>query len=426
MYLEIVNHLWQSTLFVLFIGALCQLLQKDGAHIRYGLWWIASVKFLVPFSALTAIGIWLAEKASMTMVPEAWTNTVSVVARPFDASALSWSPGAIFLSIWAAGTIVVLLYWSLRAARLRSVLNTAKQESSLIDNERRIVIYRADAQIEPGVVGILRTALLLPEGLEAHLSPEQLEAVLAHELCHIRRRDNLTAAIHMIVEAAFWFHPMIWWIGAKLINERERACDEMVVALGHDRKTYAESILDVCEQYAASPLHCAAGISGSDLKRRITQIMRYQGMTSLRTTKKLLLGTLAALALAIPVVAGLAIQEIAVAQDTQQPPVSVASPSDVEEYLPIVKVAPIYPPRAAARGLEGYVVLSYTVNETGSVENARVVESTAALFESAALEAARRWKYQPRVDNGQPMAVQGVTTKIVFALEGGNIDENQE
>jgi bla regulator protein BlaR1 len=60
-------------------------------------------------------------------------------------------------------------------------------------------------------------------GYLERLPPPQPEAVLAHELSHVRRRDNLTAAIHMIVEAVFWFHPLVWWIWVELVKERERA-----------------------------------------------------------------------------------------------------------------------------------------------------------------------------------------------------------
>ena len=86
--------------------------------------------------------------------------------------------------------------------------------------------------IEPGVFGILRPVLMWPAGIEDRLSDEQIEAILAHEVAHVRRRDNLAALIHMLVEAVFWFHPLVWWIGARLVDERERACDEDVVRLG--------------------------------------------------------------------------------------------------------------------------------------------------------------------------------------------------
>ena len=410
MWITIANHLWQSTLFVLLIGALCHLLRHDGAHVRYWLWWAASVKFLLPFSLLTALGARFADWAALAPVPELWSSTMTSVANPFTATEASWSIGAVVLAAWLAGTGLVLTNWIVRAAKLRRVVESATQDSAPLRAAGQwISVYRADARVEPGVIGILRTALLLPNGIEKRLTPAQLEAVLAHELCHIRRRDNLTAAVHMLVEAVFWFHPLVWWVGAKLIDERERACDEMVVQLGHDRETYAESILDVCEQFVASPLRCAAGISGSDLKRRITQIMRYQGMSKLNAKKRFLLSGTAIGALAIPLLAGFVMQNVATAQDP--------GAGSAEEYLPIVKVAPIYPPQAAAERLEGEVVLSYTITAEGSTDNIVVVESTSPVFEQPALDSAAKYKYRPRLIDGQPVAVDGVRVKIIFALE---------
>ncbi len=114
--------------------------------------------------------------------------------------------------------------------------------------------------------GIFRPVLLLPEGITERLTAAQLEAILAHELCHVRRRDNLTAAIHMVVETVFWFHPLVWWIRARLIDERERACDEEVLRLGSEAEVYAESILEACKLYLESPLACVSGVTGSDLE----------------------------------------------------------------------------------------------------------------------------------------------------------------
>src|SRR5207249_900085 len=115
--------------------------------------------------------------------------------------------------------------------------------------------------------------LLVPAGIEDHLTPPQLEAVLAHEMCHVRRRDNLTATIHMLVEAVFWFHPLVWWIGARLVDERERACDEHVLRVFEEPQTYAAGILEVCKLYVESPLACVSGVTGSHLRKRIEDIM---------------------------------------------------------------------------------------------------------------------------------------------------------
>src|SRR6185312_8975898 len=131
--------------------------------------------------------------------------------------------------------------------------------------------------MEPGVFGILRPVILLPEGIVDRLTPEQFGAVLAHELHHVRFRDNLTAALHMCVEALFWFHPVVWWIGARLMDERERDCDEAVLKQGSLPGNYARGVVQVCKTYFESPLVCAPGIGGSDLKRRIREIMTWRG-----------------------------------------------------------------------------------------------------------------------------------------------------
>ncbi len=87
------------------------------------------------------------------------------------------------------------------------------------------------------------------------------------------------------------------------------------------------------------------------------------------------------------------------------------------DYLPIVRVAPIYPARALSRGVEGYVDMSFTVTTTGSVKDPIVLFSTSSLFERAASRAVVKFKYKPRVVDGQPVEVPGVKTRITFKIE---------
>ena len=87
------------------------------------------------------------------------------------------------------------------------------------------------------------------------------------------------------------------------------------------------------------------------------------------------------------------------------------------DYLPIVKVAPVYPRRAAERGIEGYVILEFTVTKNGTVTDIVVVETTSSLFNRAAIKAASKFKYKPKVVDGQPVDVAGVLHKITFELE---------
>ena len=87
------------------------------------------------------------------------------------------------------------------------------------------------------------------------------------------------------------------------------------------------------------------------------------------------------------------------------------------DYLPIVRVAPVYPARALSRGLEGFVDLSFTVTTTGTVKDPIVLQSTSSLFERAAIRAMLKFKYKPRVVDGVPVEVPGVKTRISFQLE---------
>ena len=87
------------------------------------------------------------------------------------------------------------------------------------------------------------------------------------------------------------------------------------------------------------------------------------------------------------------------------------------DYLPIVRVAPVYPARALSRGLEGFVDLSFTVTSTGTVKDPIVLQSTSSLFERAAVRAVLKFKYKPRVVDGVPVEVPGVKTRISFMLE---------
>ena len=156
---------------------------------------------------------------------------------------------------------------------------------------RRAEIRSAPGVMEPGVVGWLDPVLLMPADIDRHLTQTQLATVVTHELCHIRRHDNLTAAIHMVVEAIFWFHPLVWWIGAQLVTERERACDEHVLRTLGRPQLYARAILNVYKRYLVSPIVCVSGVGGSGIRKRIVAILRNDVVEPVGPLKKALLST---------------------------------------------------------------------------------------------------------------------------------------
>lgn len=309
----IANHLWQSTLFVCFIGVLALVLRRNQARVRYSLWLAASLKFLVPFSMLIALGSQFSWQ-SREEIPPPMTLAVDY-AEPFAFASIVESPDValnprptvgwmptIVWTIWAGGTLLLLCR---RLIRLR-VVRDALRGASPVDLPGGLRGMSSPEILEPGVFGITRPVLMLPSGIEDHLTQPQLEAVLAHELTHVRRRDNLTALLHMTVETLFWFHPLVWWIGARLMDERERACDEEVLRNGRDPQVYAEGILRICELYLQLPVAFVAGVRGANLKKRIEAIMSGRVAPGLNFAMKAVLAIAGIAAIAVPIAIGAA------------------------------------------------------------------------------------------------------------------------
>jgi beta-lactamase regulating signal transducer with metallopeptidase domain len=304
------DHLWQSTLFAAALGLLTLAFRNNGAAVRYDLWFAASVKFLLPFSLLTALGGFVFRPLAPAYAAPPVFYRMAGVAQPFSmAHAAVVAPAtpdlhltALLLGVWFCGFAALTGLWLVRWARLSAVVRGARD----VSRAPPLPVKASAVLLEPGLVGIWRPVLLLPEGILQRLSPPEMQAIAAHEHCHFRRRDNLTAAIHMLIANLFWFHPLLWWLGARLVEERERACDESVLQAGNDPRTYADSILKVCRFYVHSPLACAAGVSGANLKQRMETIMENRTTLRLNAAKKGLLAALAAGAVAVPVLVGLA------------------------------------------------------------------------------------------------------------------------
>ncbi len=227
------NHLWQSTAFAGMVWLLTLLLRKSHAQARYILWLVATAKFLVPFSLLIGMGSHLAWPKTAAVTQPRLFIAMKAIGQPFSPTnppsvPISAAPSVLevalrnlpvfLLMVWFAGCVAVLLLWYLRWRRLTAARQAAlpseserelealrRMERSLRPPQQITLILLQSAR-EPGVLGVFRPVLVLPAGISDRLTDAQLESVIAHELCHVRRRDNLAAALHMFVEAVFWFH----------------------------------------------------------------------------------------------------------------------------------------------------------------------------------------------------------------------------
>ncbi|MGB7281171.1 MAG: M56 and DUF3738 domain-containing protein [Candidatus Acidiferrum sp.] len=326
------NHLWQSTLFAIAAGLLTLILRKNRARARYWVWLAASMKFLIPFSLLVGIGSHLAwssgqaetttgglffamEQASQPFSEPAMP-VMSRSAAPIVTATSNHFIPELLAAAWVCGFLIVMGVWCVGWRRIAAVVREAARltEGREVEALRRVARMggmqgRIEMRLsrtpsEPGIFGVAWPVLLWPEGISERFDNAHLEAILAHELWHVRRRDNLAAGMHMGVEAIFWFHPMVWWMGARLVEERERACDEAVLEMGSAPQVYAESILKTCEFCVSSRLACVSGVTGAGLKKRIVRVMTEGVAKRLNFGRRLLLGAAGLLAVAAPVVFG--------------------------------------------------------------------------------------------------------------------------
>jgi uncharacterized protein (TIGR03435 family) len=267
----------------------------------------------VPFSLLVWLGALVplrSAPAPATIGSETFSIAVNQLTEPFPAAAqvpvrpelhqVPW-PDVAF-AVWLIGFAAIV------ALRLRAWLSICRaidlSVPIALDLGDAIDVRSSPTTLEPGIVGLWRPILLVPDGISERLTPRQLETVVAHELCHVQRRDNLTAAIHMGVEAVCWFHPLVWWIGARMLAERERACDEAVLEQGLQPRDYADAILNVCKLCVESPLACVSGVTGADLRKRLDDIITARTGAALTFVRKIALSAAAIAALAAPLAVG--------------------------------------------------------------------------------------------------------------------------
>lgn len=344
----IANHLWQSSLFACAVGCASFFLRNNRAAVRYALWLLASIKFLVPFSILIAAGSQIEWHGARSVEPPQLQTfqqvrlPLAVLTSPARSSqrSSSGSLDEILFALWLCGFVVSSVSTLRRWQHVESLV----RGSTPLPLNLPVAAVSCRSHFEPGLCGLLRPILLVPHGLCEHLTPAQFETVIAHELEHVRRRDNLTYSIHLIVEGIFWFYPPVYWIGRRMIHERERACDEAVLEQGNDPGNYAEGIVGVCRFFLKLPPVGVSGVSGADLKKRLESILLSRTGERMSLRQKVVLSLAGTAAILFPFGLGLLDPSLSSAQEPDKPIPNLIATS----ALPQFEVASIKPSPAGA------------------------------------------------------------------------------
>jgi beta-lactamase regulating signal transducer with metallopeptidase domain len=285
----LLHFFWQGTLAALLFAACNAALRDASARLRYAI----GCLFLVLLLALPVLTFTASLLVGQASTPAAGLQTRPInLAKPgfaFNPAPTLQNPLAPLLPwivvLWTAGVVLLSLRWIgawtvlYRQRRAASLPVPPGWERALRDLMRRaavsapvrLAIHRA-AQV-PCVIGWLRPVILMPAASVAGLDWPALEALLAHELAHIRRHDYLVNLLQTTVDTLLFYHPAVWWVSHRIRIERENCCDDLAAQICGDRLTYARALVDLEQIRAAEPAF-AMSASGGSLIHRIQRLLR--------------------------------------------------------------------------------------------------------------------------------------------------------
>jgi beta-lactamase regulating signal transducer with metallopeptidase domain len=310
---------WLGVVVAATAAGICRCLPASASSTRYIIHLAAMVLLLALLPACAAlirdtpVPVQAVPAPALTTT-EAPPIVIGDVAPP--AAALSSSPsvnwtglisnGVTLLYLAGCGTMLLRLVLAVRggerlcrtgAAITRPDLLAIVARQSQRLGLRTVPLLRSCARIAvPALAGTLRPAILLPAALVAELSPEQLAAVIAHELAHLRRYDHLVILLQRFIEAVFFFHPAVWYLSLRIDAERENCCDDLASAAVGDRWSYAETLVRLAELTAPSAYLAASlaadGHVPSQLQHRVRRLLDLPSSPAVRLSRWGLVGSM--------------------------------------------------------------------------------------------------------------------------------------
>jgi TonB family protein len=446
----LLDFVWQGLLMAFLLWVALFLLRNRSARARYAACATAlATMALLP--AVTAVMVYMAPAAPLT--PAGWVNSASYTMRTAiwvsrsaaSASAGNWAGSLAHwaLPVWCAG----VLLFSLRLVWAARRISALRRQSEMPEDAVLAMVARLEERMKlarpvrvlitvaadcPSVVGWIRPALLLPAATLAGLTPQQLEAVLAHELAHILRYDYVVNMLQTVVETLLFYHPAVWWASGRMRQERELCCDDLAVSACGDALCYARALTRLERLRVGAPAHAglALGSTGGSLLYRIRRIM---GEAAQGYTPSKLPGILA---LSLGLVCLAANLQWAHAQQRDATAAEPAMESNLFDD-PGVRVdlrgatilhrdSVAYPEAALEKGVQGTVVVEATLDAKGMVSDARVVSGPPELRKPA-LESVLQWHFTQDASGSvrqigvtfQTPPEGALTSGVGFGIQGG-------
>ena len=318
----LLHSIWQFLLVSLGVGLMLQLIRNASSRMKYRL---ACVGMIICFvwAGLTFIGHLQPAQVLMTHtdspgietilpaipvgVESDWLNSwtgrigfslisaITWLAKNISLLCLTWLIGVIFFSIRNLGGLFYI----------RKIIRSSKMDPSgrmqrivkrlvgAMNIRRKVRIYEAVRLQVPIVSGVVKPVILVPLGFISGIPPNQVEAILAHELAHIKRYDYLVNIFQTVLEVIFFYHPAIWWLSNAIRKEREHCCDDMALTVCEGKSTLINALSSIQKLYQPNKNNMVAFSNNKMvLLRRMQRLVREDRETSFSIVLPLLMITL--------------------------------------------------------------------------------------------------------------------------------------
>ncbi len=354
----------KATLVLLLAAAASALLWRSSAAVRHMVWCVGVMSVLALPLFAAVLPAW-----RVPVLPASLSMAATPAAQPVDAGTPAAAPAAqrpevaaadraadagawlprLAAALAAAGVLVGVLwlaggFWGVaRLGRRAEVvkdpewLRTAQDAAERLGLRRPVLLLRSRGAHMPATWGLLWPSVVLPSTADAW-TDDRRRAVLAHELAHVKRFDCLTQALAQVACVLLWWHPAVWYAARRLRVERERACDDLVLAAGARASDYATHLLEIAGAHRGMRLAAPALVSmarPSQLESRLLWVLDGARARSAPSVRATLLTALAGLLVAAPLSA-MRPTEAA----PRRPDAQTAAPQALPEARPAAQAAP--------------------------------------------------------------------------------------
>jgi len=315
--------------------------------------------------------------------------------------------GDYLVWLWFTGAVSIFGVWSVShlnfAKKLKLTRVSANQHKFTLP--KNLTVYQSEQAFSPMLVGLFKQKLIIPENFNEIYSSTQQTLIIEHEICHFDRNDIYWNLIALSCVALFWFHPLAWLAYFSFRRDQELSCDQTVLARKQiqSRINYSKALLVAAEN--APPLAFAQ----LSFKKYGDKHLMFERIKNIKTNKQATkLGLVMVVATSVTVLSGLSyagnfsngsnanIGEISDEKSGDLQQHYRTPPKAKEAVMPIMRVEPRYPLKAANERIEGSVVLKFDIATDGSVQNVEVVKGNPAyVFDHSAISALQQWEYNP-------------------------------